>query len=195
MARATAAHSTLVIDDRSSARLAPKDAGWGAGLMTDGPRDVAAERSETPEATILSLSHDGYARDFGLIHERKLTLALGRRHALGRRPAASRRGIGESCAGGRVRGPLPPPPARARRVDRRRRSFWSWPMARRFSSPPRAPFRRSRTAYFSPGRAGRANAPRSCCAERPRPARSCAGPSGGRDLSALSRCRTGSTFA
>jgi uncharacterized heparinase superfamily protein len=37
---------------------------------------VAAERSETPEATILSLSHDGYARDFGLIHERKLTLAL-----------------------------------------------------------------------------------------------------------------------
>jgi uncharacterized heparinase superfamily protein len=76
MARATAAHSTLVIDDRSSARLAPKDAGWGAGLMTDGPRDVAAERSETPEATILSLSHDGYARDFGLIHERKLTLAL-----------------------------------------------------------------------------------------------------------------------
>lgn len=75
MSRGTAAHSTLVVGDRSSARIAPKDVGWGAGLLTDGPQDVAAERSETPEATILSLSHDGYARDFGLIHERKLTLS------------------------------------------------------------------------------------------------------------------------
>lgn len=75
VARATAAHSTLVIDDRSSARIGPKDAGWKAGLLTDGPREVGAERRDAPEAMRLSLSHDGYARDFGLIHARALTLA------------------------------------------------------------------------------------------------------------------------
>lgn len=75
VARATAAHSTLVVDDRSSARIGPKDAGWAAGLVTEGPRHVEAERRDAPEAMGLTLSHDGYARDYGLIHARELTLS------------------------------------------------------------------------------------------------------------------------
>lgn len=76
LARATAAHSTLVLDDRSSARIAKKDAGrWRAGRILEGPGQVGVERREEPGATTLSLSHDGYARAFGLIHARELILS------------------------------------------------------------------------------------------------------------------------
>jgi len=76
LARATAAHSTLVIDDRSSARIARKDAGrWRAGRMLEGPSHVGVERHDGQGATTLSLSHDGYAAAFGLIHARELILA------------------------------------------------------------------------------------------------------------------------
>ncbi len=75
-ARATAAHSTLVIDDRSSARIvAREDGGWRAGRLLDGPRYVAVERKEELGGTTLALSHDGYAKVFGLVHERELILA------------------------------------------------------------------------------------------------------------------------
>ncbi|RTL88673.1 MAG: heparinase [Hyphomicrobiales bacterium] len=73
VARATAAHSTLVIDDRSSARVAAKDA--RAGRIVAGPRQVEAERREAPAGVTLLLSHDGYARDFGLLHTREIMLA------------------------------------------------------------------------------------------------------------------------
>jgi len=76
LARATAAHSTLVIDDRSSARFARKDAGrWRAGRILEGPGHVSVERHDAPGATILSLSHDGYAKAFGFIHAREIILA------------------------------------------------------------------------------------------------------------------------
>ncbi|WP_363349975.1 heparinase II/III family protein [Methylocystis echinoides] len=76
MARATAAHSTLVIDDRSSARVAPKDARGGrGGRIVAGPRHVEAERRDASSGTTLMLSHDGYARDFGLVHAREIVLS------------------------------------------------------------------------------------------------------------------------
>lgn len=76
LARATAAHSTLVINDRSSARIAPASRrGWLAGRMVSGPRIVRVDRHALGDATALALSHDGYARDFGFVHERVLTLA------------------------------------------------------------------------------------------------------------------------
>lgn len=76
LARATAAHSTLVLDDRSSARIARKDAGrWRAGRVLDGPSHVGVERREEAGAAALSLSHDGYASAFGLIHARELILS------------------------------------------------------------------------------------------------------------------------
>jgi uncharacterized heparinase superfamily protein len=77
LARATAAHSTLVVADRSSARIARPSAGrLLAGRIVDGPQAVTVERREAPGgATTLALSHDGYAREFGLVHARELTIS------------------------------------------------------------------------------------------------------------------------
>lgn len=76
LARATAAHSTLVLGDHSSARIAPADVGLGlAGRIIAGPRDVQVERRELDGSTALALSHDGYAREFGMIHQRDLVLS------------------------------------------------------------------------------------------------------------------------
>jgi uncharacterized heparinase superfamily protein len=67
-ARATAAHSTLVLGDRSSARFVD-------GKIVAGPSVVTADRRVTDAATELSLQHDGYADAFGMIHARDLSLA------------------------------------------------------------------------------------------------------------------------
>lgn len=67
-ARATAAHSTLVLGDRSSARFVD-------GKIVAGPSVVTADRRVTDAATELSLQHDGYAEAFGMIHARDLSLA------------------------------------------------------------------------------------------------------------------------
>jgi uncharacterized heparinase superfamily protein len=76
LARATAAHSTLVLGDHSSARIAPVDSVPGlAGRIIAGPSNVHVERREGEGATALLLTHDGYAREFGLIHGRDLALA------------------------------------------------------------------------------------------------------------------------
>ncbi|MGD9541938.1 MAG: heparinase II/III family protein, partial [Methylocystis sp.] len=75
LARATAAHSTLIIGDRSSARIASQHAPRRrAGRVLAGPYNVEVERRRLEGETTLILSHDGYARDFGLIHARELTL-------------------------------------------------------------------------------------------------------------------------
>lgn len=76
LARATAAHSTLTIGDHSSARIAPAGSALGlAGRIVSGPHDVHVERREEDGATALALSHDGYVREFGLIHARDIALA------------------------------------------------------------------------------------------------------------------------
>ena len=67
-ARATAAHSTLVIADSSSSELKP------AGLGRR-PNHVTAERQEANGAHWLEASHDGYKKGFGAIHRRRLYLA------------------------------------------------------------------------------------------------------------------------
>ncbi len=75
-ARQTAAHSTLIVDDVSSCRIAP-DAGIErvvAGQIVAGPTQVGAKRRELAEGMLLELSHDGYAQKFGLIHERRLAM-------------------------------------------------------------------------------------------------------------------------
>jgi uncharacterized heparinase superfamily protein len=81
-ARMTAAHSTLVVADKSSARFAGSG-GLETGLdgqILAGPKRVDAERENLSDRTILSLAHDGYVPGFGLVHARWLTL-----HANGRR--------------------------------------------------------------------------------------------------------------
>jgi uncharacterized heparinase superfamily protein len=77
MARTTAAHSTLVVDDTSSCRFS-STAGldrFFEGQILSGPTRVEVARSNTQDGERLALSHDGYASRFGFIHARALTLA------------------------------------------------------------------------------------------------------------------------
>ena len=64
--RATAAHSTLVVDDTNSATLGSD------GTIADGPNAVKVERRERDGATWIDASHDGYLDSLGLIHKRRL---------------------------------------------------------------------------------------------------------------------------
>ena len=67
--RATAAHSTLVAADTSSAEFRP-DAGVAAG-----PQEVTAMRAEDSGAQWVAASHDGFKKALGLTHARQLFLA------------------------------------------------------------------------------------------------------------------------
>jgi uncharacterized heparinase superfamily protein len=67
-ARATAAHSTLVIADTNSSELKPT----GLGRQ---PEQVEAQRQEANGSHWLEASHDGYRKPFGALHRRRLYLA------------------------------------------------------------------------------------------------------------------------
>lgn len=72
--RATAAHSTLTVADRSSAHVVPHGMAQrllGACLL-DGPSNVECKRRESEDGVFLEMSHDGYAASFNLRHERRL---------------------------------------------------------------------------------------------------------------------------
>lgn len=66
--RTTAAHSTLVLADSNSTALLPQG-GLGAGVG-----QVEIDWQETPVASRIQASHDGYVRRFGLSHQRTITL-------------------------------------------------------------------------------------------------------------------------
>lgn len=68
-ARATAAHSTLTVDETNSAELRP------AGGMVRRPRRLDSAREEADGAILAFASHDGYAPNFGLTHRRRLWLS------------------------------------------------------------------------------------------------------------------------
>ncbi|MBV8401385.1 MAG: heparinase II/III-family protein, partial [Acetobacteraceae bacterium] len=67
-ARATAAHSTLVIADLNSSELRPD----GLGRR---PERVVAHRQEANGAHWLETSHDGWVKAFGAVHRRRLYVA------------------------------------------------------------------------------------------------------------------------
>jgi uncharacterized heparinase superfamily protein len=73
LARSTAAHSTVTVADTSSARF-----GVFAGerRIVSGPRSVPVRRDTRLGAFELVASHDGYKRQFGLVHERSWTLRM-----------------------------------------------------------------------------------------------------------------------
>lgn len=76
-ARATVAHSTLVLGNESSCTFvtAPRVRAWlGTGVLS-GPHDVAHERADDDAGPYLHCSHDGYSAEFGLLHERSLWLS------------------------------------------------------------------------------------------------------------------------
>jgi uncharacterized heparinase superfamily protein len=73
IARSTAAHSTLILDEVSSSRiLKPKLIG---SILLPGVSEVSVERWEDPHGNDwLRASHDGYLRDYGYKHEREIGL-------------------------------------------------------------------------------------------------------------------------
>ena len=87
--RATAAHSTATIAERSSGRFLAANAGAGerrlaawlqrrlGEVVLRGPETVRAERHEAEEGPSIVASHDGYRPDFGLVHERRWRLEAG----------------------------------------------------------------------------------------------------------------------
>ncbi|MFM2150638.1 MAG: hypothetical protein RLZZ187_2944 [Pseudomonadota bacterium] len=66
--RATAAHSTLVLADTNSSELRPE--GLGRRIET-----VECERAEASGAQWLDATHDGWLRQFGVRHRRRLYLS------------------------------------------------------------------------------------------------------------------------
>jgi uncharacterized heparinase superfamily protein len=72
--RATAAHSTLSIDDRNSCEILGP-CGLGGGTIGRRPRHVTATRDESDGNLWLELEHDGYEHSFSRLHRRRLWLA------------------------------------------------------------------------------------------------------------------------
>ena len=75
--RATAAHSTLTLEETSSARLlAP---GWRRALLgprlASSPGPVTARRNEEEMGVWLEGGHEGYREEYGLSHRRRIFLA------------------------------------------------------------------------------------------------------------------------
>jgi uncharacterized heparinase superfamily protein len=72
--RATAAHSTLSIDDRNSSEILGP-CGLGSGTIGRRARHVTATRDESDGNLWLELEHDGYEQSFNRLHRRRLWLA------------------------------------------------------------------------------------------------------------------------
>lgn len=75
--RATAAHSTVTLADRSVASiLSPGMVRNLVGArMLGGPANVTSERRETAHGWLVEARHDAYLRDLGVLHERRLVLS------------------------------------------------------------------------------------------------------------------------
>ncbi len=67
--RATAAHSTLTVNDTNSCEL------FDDGTIGTGPAKFDSNREDQEGAAWLVASHDGYREPFGLIHRRRLYIA------------------------------------------------------------------------------------------------------------------------
>jgi uncharacterized heparinase superfamily protein len=75
--RATAAHSTVTLGDRSSADILPPGLArelLGPRLM-GGPKETFTRRSETALGWMAEAGHDAYVPDLSIRHERRITLS------------------------------------------------------------------------------------------------------------------------
>lgn len=77
LARTTAAHSTVTLNDTSQARfsLSPKWSNLIGTPLIGGPRKVECRRDDGAGVHRFTASHNGYVSRFGLIHERALSLS------------------------------------------------------------------------------------------------------------------------
>lgn len=66
---ATAAHTTLTVNDTSSAAFALD------GELRRGPERVTCQRRDTEEGALVEASHDGYVNTFGLVHHRAIYMS------------------------------------------------------------------------------------------------------------------------
>lgn len=77
-ARSTAAHSTLICHDTSSCQFielpAMKRMLQGAPVVS-GPSNVGVFREAANDGVLLTTTHDAYARQLGVVHQRSLTLS------------------------------------------------------------------------------------------------------------------------
>jgi len=67
--RTTAAHSTLVLDERNSTALLPD------GTLGRGVTEVELNRQELENGSRLDISHDGYVKRLGYVHRRLLLVS------------------------------------------------------------------------------------------------------------------------
>jgi uncharacterized heparinase superfamily protein len=77
VARATAAHSTVTYNETSSCRFL--EGTWlrrmiGSPIIA-GPGEVPVTRQDRDDGVVLRVSHDGYAEDFGVLHQRTWRLS------------------------------------------------------------------------------------------------------------------------
>jgi uncharacterized heparinase superfamily protein len=77
LARTTAAHSTVTLNDTSSCRFLTRSwvGEWLGEAIVAGPTRVEAERRGEAGATVLAMRHNGYADRFGIVHQRQLSLS------------------------------------------------------------------------------------------------------------------------
>jgi uncharacterized heparinase superfamily protein len=78
VARATAAHSTVTFNDRSSCHFVesgPMRRLLGGAPIVAGPHSVKIERNDGADGAFLKAAHDGYANDFGVVHNREIRIA------------------------------------------------------------------------------------------------------------------------
>jgi uncharacterized heparinase superfamily protein len=78
VARATAAHSTVTFNDRSSCEFLesrPIRRLLSGTPIIAGPRNLRVTREDVADGARLLASHDGYAREFGVLHNRVMTLS------------------------------------------------------------------------------------------------------------------------
>ncbi|SEK20372.1 heparinase II/III family protein [Xaviernesmea oryzae] len=91
LARSTAAHSTVTLNDHSSARLS--QSAFLGPIVTGGLAHVESRREQTSGgADSVVAAHDGYLKLFGLKHERDLALHSGGALLRGRDRFIRRRG-------------------------------------------------------------------------------------------------------
>lgn len=85
LGRATAAHSTLTLNDTSQARFnhASRLRGFLGTPLLGGPTLINRNRADTDQAQSFIAAHDGYLSHFGLYHERGMELADGGRRLIG----------------------------------------------------------------------------------------------------------------
>jgi uncharacterized heparinase superfamily protein len=74
MARSTAAHSTLILQETSSSRVV--DSRFSGQVLLAGVSAVQVEREDDKNGNnLLRARHDGYAGNFGYLHEREFALS------------------------------------------------------------------------------------------------------------------------